>query len=156
MSNEWNGDERRGSQFNVRSQIMRLIDAENDHKARNQLMLMLGIIEAMDAGFARVEKKIDIVLKDEEAIKRIALNGLVPTHHDDHDWLKVHRRDHVEVYRPLLERAAPMLEWMEGFKQRQEEAEKDKKTLAMRFLSAIVSHIGTAIGVAIVAWVALK
>jgi hypothetical protein len=42
MSDNWQGDERRNSQFNVKGQLMKAIDAENDAKMRNTYMLVAG------------------------------------------------------------------------------------------------------------------
>lgn len=168
---DWDGNERRGS-FNVRAAIMKAVDAENDPKVRNGYMLMLGIIEAMESGFQSLAKKMDNLLHDEQTIKRVVLNGHDGNHHKHHDWIE-QRIAADKYYTDLIARAMPALEWVENHKKESEQikpicdwarakreeeeiAKQDKKSLFMKFLEGIVSHVGTAVGVGLIAYFTFK
>lgn len=120
MTSEWKGEERRGSNFNVKQAILKGIDAEDDAKARNLLMLIFGVIESMEHGFGRLEKKIDLVLKDEATIKKTVLNGHVDAHHKHHDWVESQMRHN----------CADVCEWVNRKMKEEEDAQKDNAKYA--------------------------
>ena len=170
MHQSWSGDERRTNTnpFNVRSQLMRAIDGEDDAKTRNSYMLMLGILEAMDTGFGRIEQQLTTVMKDEQTIKKLVLNGHDGNHHKHHDWVE-HRMSNDKYYTDLIARSLPLIEWVEAHRKEEEDkapvcawvetkmeeeqvAKADKKTLAMKFLESIFGHIGTAVAAAALVW----
>lgn len=76
-------------EFDVRGEIMKAISATDDAKDRSMLMLMLNVLE-------RVER----LLSDDEAMRKIVLNGNYERHADDHAWL-AEWRDHVDEWRDV-------------------------------------------------------
>lgn len=77
--------------FQVRTKILAAIDATDDKMHRNLLLLMFGVLEQNERGMKRIEEKIDTVLRDEQALRRIVLNGSMESHDDDHHWIREQR-----------------------------------------------------------------
>lgn len=144
IDKDWAGDERRNADFNVRSAILSEIAKTDDAHLKAILLLLFGVLEQGESGLKRIELKIDRVLKDEAVIKRMVLNGHETAHHDHHDWLAERIRNGGQCAWSIRKQA--------------EEAEtaRTKKSLALKFMEAIVSHVGTAVAVGTIAYFAFK
>lgn len=145
MTVEWHGDERReGYDFNVRSAILAEIAKTDDSHLKTILLLMFGVLEQGEKGLQRIEQKIDKVLKDEQAIKKLALNGHEMNHHEHHDWIadRIKNGGHCQ--------------WAIKKQQQEAEATQNKKSLVMKFMESIVSHVGTAVAVGLIAYFTLR
>lgn len=73
--------------FDVRSEILALIDKTNDQTMRSLLLLMLGVLEASVAGTEKISKKIDDLLADEARLREVVLNGHDSVHDKHHEWI---------------------------------------------------------------------
>jgi len=62
------------------------------------ISFLLKLFEEQELFRAELLNKLDIVIKDEQAIKEIALNGHIDSHEDHHDWLHhhLHKTDKLE------------------------------------------------------------
>lgn len=67
--------------FDVKSEILSAIAKTNDDNMKMLLLLMLGVLEEIGG-------KVDTVLKNENAMRTMVLNGHAPKHHDHHDWVE--------------------------------------------------------------------
>jgi hypothetical protein len=156
-------ERRADTEFNVRSKILAAIDATDDKNQRNLLLLMFGVLETYESGIRRIEVKIDAVLRDEQTIKRMALNGHEVNHHAHHDWVaeriasECHKNcEWVSEQRDLATEMEPVCAWAKEEMAKAEEAAKTKKGLVIKFLEAIVGHLGTAIAVFAIAYITLR
>jgi hypothetical protein len=161
---DWTGDDRRdGANFNVRSAILSEIAKTDDSSMKSILLLLFGVLEQGERGLHRIEMKIDKVLKDEQAIKKLALNGHELNHHAHHDWISDRIADEchkdcgwVGEQRKLEAEMKPVCEWAKGEMAKSVEAAQTKKGLVIKFLESIVGHIGTAIAVFAIAYITFK
>jgi hypothetical protein len=116
-------------------ELRELIAAADDPKDRAMLLIMQRVL-------ARVEE----MMNDTTKMKTNVLNGHEPNHHEDHDWVQGMRKRNCHE----------MCDWVVTFKKEQEQSALDKKSLLMKFLEAIVSHVGTAVAVGLIAYFAFK
>jgi hypothetical protein len=127
--------------FSVRSEILAAIAKTDTPETKTLLLLMLGVLEEIGG-------KIDSFLQDEKSLRNKVLNGHEPSHHKHHDWIEAQMKAEIE--------RSPVCEWAKQKMIQEYEAKKDNKSLWMKFLESIVSHVGTAVAVALIAWIALK
>lgn len=135
----------------TQQQIMKAIaDCKNDD-LRAVLVLFHG-------GFQALGEKIDNVLKNEDAIKQIALNGHTDTHSQDHDWIKVYRRhsdrfvrDHEQLSRLDLTKLEKISAWVEAQMQHQQAIANSRRRVgegvAINILTSLVSILGTILAI---------
>lgn len=71
-----------------RGEIMAQIAIANDETQRNFLILLLGILDQQTAQYEMLNRKLDAILKDEQAIKHAALNGDAATHPQEREYLR--------------------------------------------------------------------
>jgi len=167
-------EERRAepSSFNVRSKILASIDSTDDKNQRNLLLLLFGVLEVNEKGLSRIEKKLDGIMSDEKKLRAAVLNGHEPSHHKHHDWIDqrisndkfytdfISRTtmalDWLDLYRQKVQHTEPICDWARRKMQEEDEDEKTKKSLVIKFLESIVSHVGTAVAVGIIAYLTLR
>lgn len=65
--------------------ILQALADESDQKVKMLLLLMLSAIEDIGG-------KLDAMLRNEERIKTMVLNGHAPVHHADHEWIGRRRK----------------------------------------------------------------
>ena len=135
----------------TQQQIMKAIaDCKNDD-LRAVLVLFHG-------GFQALGEKIDNVLKNEDAIKQIALNGHTDTHSQDHDWIKVYRRhsdrfvrDHEQLSRLDFAKLEKISAWAEDQMQYQQAIANSRRRVgegvAINILTSLVSILGTILAI---------
>jgi len=79
---------------NLRDKIMRNIEACEDKTLKVVLLTQLEVLDA-------IGRKIDAVMRDEEVLRDLVLNGDASTHGDDHRQWREFREEWVEI-RPML------------------------------------------------------
>lgn len=129
--------------FNVRSKILAAIDECDDKYQRNILLLMFGVLEAQETGLKRIELKIDAVLRDEKAIKKLALNGHEGRHDAHHVWIEQRMMSDCEAG----------CEWAAKKMKEEADADKNKKSFFQKIYEGAAGKIGEA--VVIIAAIAL-
>lgn len=145
MTDNWPGDDRRNTEFNVRGKILAAIDATDDKNQRNVLLLMFGVLEVNESGMRRIEKKIDAVLKDEATIKRMALNGHELNHHEHHDWVEAR----------MEERCQDVCAWSRNKMTEEATAETNKKGIVQKFFEGAAGHAGSMVAGGVLMWFAV-
>lgn len=132
--------------FDVREEIKRKINGENDPKWRNMLMLMDAQCdhteEVMRAGTDAVLQSINQLREDEDALRKLVLNGDAETHHIEHQEI----RDHLkfsEANQALIERAKLLVPFVEELMLEREAALATRKSLVHKMLEGAASQIGT-------------
>jgi hypothetical protein len=117
------------------SELRDLIAAADDPKDRAMLLIMQRVL-------ARVEE----MMNDATKMRSKVLNGHEPNHHDDHNWVQEMRKRN----------CSELCDWAEKQREAQKTLADDKKSLLMKFLESIVSHVGTAVAVVLIAYFAFK
>lgn len=78
----------------LRDKIMRNIEACEDKTLKTVLLMQLEVLDT-------IGKKIDAVMRDEESLRELVLNGDSPTHAADHREWREFRKEWVEI-RPMF------------------------------------------------------
>ena len=152
-------DRRQEAEFNVRSKILAAIDQTDDKNQRNLLLLMFGVLETYENGIRRIETKIDAVLRDEAAIKTMALNGHAPKHHQHHDWVEQRIQagcedqcDWITKQKADVTAMKPVCDWAKRKMADEDEAARTKKTVIQKFFEGMSGNFGSLIAAAVVGW----
>ena len=119
--------------FDARAEILAQIDKTDDKDSRRILLLMLGVMDDQKEQFAALNKKLDTLLADEEAVRGIVLNGHASTHHEDHDWIKGRR----------AARCEEACAWVNRKMEEEIELAKTKKSLWQQFMEGMFKQAGT-------------
>ena len=141
--------------FELRSEILSQISKTEDENMRVILLLLLGVLEVGAEEVKKVGAKIDALRTDEDALRRAVLNGLAPTHHDDHEWLAGHRKHNAENQK-IIDRAKPLIEWVESQIEAEEEMRHNRKSFIHKIFEGAANQIGTILVTVIVTWFALE
>lgn len=123
--------------FNVRSEILSAIGKTDDPNMKMVLLLLLGVLEEIGG-------RLDEFLQDEHMLREKVLNGHGGVHNAHHD--------HIETCIELD--CLDVCRWAKTKMQEEEDAKKTQKSLLMKFLESIVSHLGTAVAVAVIGYLA--
>lgn len=67
--------------FDVKSEILAAIAKTDDSNMKSVLLLMLGVFE-------NIGGKLDNLMRNEDAMRSMVLNGHAPVHHDHHQWIE--------------------------------------------------------------------
>jgi predicted PurR-regulated permease PerM len=141
--------------FELKSEIMSEISKTEDERMRVVLLLLLGVMEYGAEEIIKVGKKIDELRTDEQALRRTVLNGLAETHHADHEWVNEHKK-FSEANQHLINKAKPLMEWVESQIAAEEEMRQNRKTFAQKILEGAANQIGTISVTAIVTYMAMQ
>ena len=141
--------------FELRSEILSQISKTEDENMRVILLLLLGVMEFGAEEIKKVGEKVDALRTDEDALRRAVLNGLAPTHHEDHEWLAGHRK-HNEENLKVLERAKPLITWVESQIEAEEEMRQNRKSFVQKMFEGAANQIGTIAITVLVTWLALE
>jgi len=126
-----------------RGEIMAQIAIANDETQRNFLILLLGILDQQTAQYEMLNRKLDAILKDEQAIKHAALNGDAATHPQEHEYLR-------DMMAFKSQRKA-IDTWALVQIEAQAEAAKKSQTRWDRFIEGVISQGATVLMSAIAA-----
>jgi hypothetical protein len=141
--------------FELRSEILSQISKTEDENLRVVLLLLLGVMEFGAEEIKKVGEKIDALRNDEDALRRAVLNGLAPTHHDDHEWLAGHRKHNAENQK-IIDRAKPLIEWVEAQMAAEDEMRQNRKSFIQKIFEGAANQIGTIAVTVVVTWLALE
>jgi hypothetical protein len=140
--------------FELRSEILSQISKTEDENMRVILLLLLGVLEVGAEEVKKVGEKVDALRTDEDALRRAVLNGLAATHHEDHEWLAGHRKHNLENQK-ILDRAKPLIEWVEARINDEEEMRHNRKSFIQKIFEGAANQIGTISVTVLVTWIAL-
>ena len=141
--------------FDVKGEILAQISKTGDENLRVVLLLMLGVLDASIMGVEKISNKIDNLVNDEVTLRKAVLNELEANHEADHFWISDHKKQS-EINMQILSRANRLIPWAEKKILEEEEASRNKKSLFMKALEAIVSQTGTIITTAIAVYLGIK
>ncbi len=136
------------NEFKIDDGILTQISKIDDQQIRIICLLLL-------QGMEKISQKIDNLVHDEVALRKAVLNGIAHKHEADHDWIDDHKVQTAQN-KQILTRAEPIIVWAEAKIKAEKEAEKNKKTLVMRALEAIVTQAGTILATATAVYLGIK
>lgn len=137
--------------FELKSEILNQISKTQDENMRIVLLLLLGVLEAGAEGMQQIADKIDELRNDEDALRKTVLNGIANIHEDDHHWLAEHRKGGAECD-AMMERAMPVIDWVEQQVKSETEAKANRKSLVQKGLEAAAGQIVTILITALVTY----
>jgi hypothetical protein len=139
--------------FDVRATLKRRIAAENDATRRDTLMLIDAVCDhtesVMRTGTDEILARLDALRNDEDAMRKLVLNGLASSHHEEHE--RCHQ-DHVdlrkhleasEANQALIVEARPLMDFVAAEMKAREAAATTRKSLLMKLLEGAANQIGT-------------
>lgn len=115
--------------FDAKSGIIKAISETNDPAMKTVLLLLLGVFEEIGG-------KIDFVLKNEHAIRKIVLNGHALNHDRDHEWLdrRIKRDEQMEV----------VIGWAENKIIKERQAEEDARKVKVDVVGKVFGYLAVA------------
>ncbi len=141
--------------FDIKGEILSQIGKTSDETMRTVLLLMLGVLDMSVQGIEKLSVKIDNLITDEEALRKTVLNGLAKSHDREHADFREHLR-FSEEHREMIERAKPLMAFVEKMMIEQEETKKLKKSLFHKFLETLVDQSGVIIMTALITYLGIK
>lgn len=135
----------------VRAKIMMAIQECEDKSMKVVLLMMLEILDS-------ISRKIDAVMRDEESIRELVLNGDSATHAQDHrDW-RAFSAEWVEISPALgiiKDRHAHggYCPWALSKMEQEKKDEDSRRTVRDGWLSNVAWGLTTLIAVALTAWI---